>query len=532
VSTAAQAIEHLVATVRDRAALHDGDARTAMSAVLTELQVKPNDPSWADGRDVVGEAYEQLLSPAGRRALGQVFTPLWVARPMAEWLLADAPRLLLDPGVGSGSLLIGAAQVRAACQRSMTRLLGLDIDPLALTMAETTRHVRAIDRLELRQANFLLDVLPERPQGIICNPPYTRHQDLDPAEKAAIHDGLAQRFGRRFSRLASLHVLFLLRALEVSSDDGRIAFLTPAHWLDTNYAQEIKAALIERAHVEAIITFPVRGRVFNDAITTAGVTLIRKGSEGPTRVVRLRSMANPEIALRAAITGAVPHREIVLRATSLRSTGRRSVRSVTLGDLARVRRGIATGCNAFFTLSEARRRELDIDKTDLRPCVTSPRYVADDHLHREDLDALGDDIRRWLLDVDDMPALDTPLGRYLATARDEIKQRTLVRQRVKAGRPWFRVELGTEAPILFRYLNVSGARFVRNHARASPLNNWLVIQPHPGVDPDALFEILRTMEAAPLERGSRHYGKGLWKLEPSELRDIGLPTAAASLRPR
>ncbi|HEV3484668.1 MAG TPA: hypothetical protein VG106_04630, partial [Vicinamibacterales bacterium] len=34
------------------------------------------------------------------------------------------------------------------------------------------------------------------------------------------------------AELASMHVLFLLRALEVAADDARIAFLTPAHWLD------------------------------------------------------------------------------------------------------------------------------------------------------------------------------------------------------------------------------------------------------------------------------------------------------------
>ena len=93
---------------------------------------------------------------------------------MAEWLLSEPTDLLLDPGVGSGSLMIGAAQAR---KDQNTRFLGLDVDPLALEMARTTRHVREIEGLELRLANFLLDDLDERPHAIICNPPYTRHQD-------------------------------------------------------------------------------------------------------------------------------------------------------------------------------------------------------------------------------------------------------------------------------------------------------------------------------------------------------------------
>jgi adenine-specific DNA-methyltransferase len=221
---------------------------------------------------------------------------------MAEWLLAEKPELLLDPGVGSGALMIGAEQARTV---GATRLLGLDVDPLALAMAGMTRHLRQIKGLELRRADFMLDDFAERPQAIICNPPYTRHQDIPVERKSAIHDGLASRLRRSFSRLASLHVLFLLRALEVADNDARIAFLTPAHWLDMNYAREIKAVLLERAHVEAIISFPVKARIFDHAITTAGITLIRKGvgGAGRTRIVRLSSASSTKVGLREAING-------------------------------------------------------------------------------------------------------------------------------------------------------------------------------------------------------------------------------------
>ena len=212
---------------------------------------------------------------------------------MAEWLLAEKPKLLLDPGVGSGALMIAAGQAR---KDGATRLLGLDVDPLALAMAAATRDVRRIKKLELRRADFLLDDLDERPQAITCNPPYTRHQDIPADLKSAIHDGFASRLDRSFSRLASLHVLFLLRALEVADNDARIAFLTPAHWLDMNYARAIKATLLEHAHVEALISFPVKERIFDHAVTTAAITLIRKSADpaARTRVVRLSSADSTE----------------------------------------------------------------------------------------------------------------------------------------------------------------------------------------------------------------------------------------------
>jgi adenine-specific DNA-methyltransferase len=532
-SNAAAAIDGLVADVEGLAVACGQDPRDALARVLEGLAGKPGDPAWADGRDVIGEAFERLVPTAGRRRLGQFFTPLWAARPMAEWLLAENPKLLLDPGVGSGSLMIGAAHAR---KDGSTRLLGLDVDPLALAMAAATRELRGIRELELRRGDFMLDDFAERPQAITCNPPYTRHQDIPAESKAAIHDGLTSRLGRRVSRLASLHVLFLLRALEVAADDARIAFLTPAHWLDMNYAREVKSTLLERAHVEALISFPVKDRIFDHAITTAAITLIRKGGDSaePTRVIALSSASSTETGLRKAINGVARSRSVVLR-SDRRWSGQAQAPprkgAITLGELARVHRGIATGCNAFFVLSEARRTQLGIERGHLVACVASPRYFAGTTLTESDLAAMEDSVPRWLLNLTKAPR-SGPLASYLRHGRNRlgVRDRTLVQQRVAAGRKWFEVERDMSSPILFRYLNSSSARFVRNLAGAAPLNNWLVIRPNRGIDPDELFSVLQELgDSTSLESGSRHYGKGLWKLEPRELSALALPGSASRL---
>ena len=190
--------------------------------------------------------------------------------------------------------------------------------------------------------------------------------------------------------------------------------------------------------------------------------------------MRLSSSRAGEKELRAAITAAAPHRSVVLRSQDKWSRSQTAVvpHEVALGDLARVRRGIATGCNAFFVLSEARRRELAIDVDDVIPCIASPRHFASAELRLVDLYSMDETVPRWLPRVAKAPR-SGPLARYLRRGRTEfgVLERTLTRQRVKAGRKWFEVELDVTAPILFRYLNTSNARFVRNHALAAPLNN-------------------------------------------------------------
>lgn len=525
-----RAVDGLVARVRELATADDpASIRIALERVLAELGVAPGDPAWTDGRDVVGAAYERLLAGHARRALGQFFTPLTVGRAMARWLLASQPRLVLDPGCGSGSLLVAAAQERTQA----TRLLGLDVDPLAIAMADSNRAARQLEHLELRTSDFLLDRLPERPEAVICNPPYTRHHALTSEAKAAIHAGFASRLKVELSQLASLHVLFLVRSLEVTPAEAALAFVTPGHWLDMNYARKIKKLLLKQAHVEAIVRFPADELLFDHAVTTATITLIRKGADGtqPTRLVEAKSTTTESIT--AALEDVDAGERVVLDSTRKwsRPQRKRSELGVTLDEVAHVRRGVATGHNDFFVISERDRRDLALARSSLRPCLSSPRHFAGATIETDHLEALPETTRRWLL-TPTRPQGKGPLADYLARGEAEFKvlDRHLVNQRVKAGRKWYAVEAHFPAPILFTYFNRPKARFVRNLAEAVPLNNWLVVVPHMGIDVDALFTALTSAAVAErLQDDCRLYGNGLWKLEPSELKKLRLPLERARL---
>jgi len=504
-----------------------GSVRGAFARVLDRIAPPWRElPAWCDGVDVVGLAYERLLPGEHRRSAGQFFTPSWAGELMAGWLLAEPARLVLDPGCGSGALLLAAA---GHPRRGRASLLGLERDPLVLRMAEVNRALRGIERCELRHGDFLLDALAERPDAVICNPPYTRHHDIPAAEKAAIHEGIERRLGVRLSRLSGLHVLFLVRALEVSGDGARLAFITPSDWLDVRYGAAIKRFVLERARVEGIVLLQAESLFFDGALTTAGIWLLRKTSGGgaPTKVLRLGGELPPPSEVLAALAGKgdLPVDEVSLAPQPKWSRPRRArEEGLRLGDVARVRRGIATGCNRFFVLSEERRRALGIPRSQLRPCIASPRLLAGEELRAEELEALPDDVPRWAIACRD-PAEEerrSPLGAYLRWGREalHVPDGYLARRRS----PWYALEQRGACPILFTYFNRGRPRFVRNRAGAIPLNTWLIVEPRPGVDPDELFAAL----SAPgvlrsLERQARVYGGGLWKLEPSELSAIRLP---------
>ena len=174
-------------------------------------------------------------------------------------------------------------------------------------------------------------------------------------------------------------------------------------------------------------------------------------------------------------------------------------------------------------LSDEERRRHGLNRCSLRPCAASPRVITVDEIDEVALAALADNVPRWLL----YPTRERrggPLERYLLQADAlDVHDRHLVTQRVRAGRPWWRVEADFDAPTLFSYFNRARARVVRNRIGAVPLNNWLVIQPRAGIETDALFAaLLETLRSGRIANEARRYGKGLWKLEPSELKLLRL----------
>jgi hypothetical protein len=532
-SMGTHAVQDLVETVREATQTDSLEARRRsfrreLDRVAAELDVdRAAWEPWANGVDVIGAAYEQLVSGVERRPRGQFQTPFWAADVMASWLLTEPTELLLDPGVGAGRLLFRTLK---AGRHFPGTMLGLDVDPLSLTMARLNVELRDSDgraNLNLRRRDFLTGSLAERPDAITCNPPYSRHHSIPPEQKEAIHAGFESRLGQRFNRLAGLHVLFLVRALEVARPGARIAFITPADWLDVGYGRSIKRFVVEQAYVESIVLFDENHLFFDGAMTSAAITLIRKEPSAgrTTRIIRLPRELPPRQQVLAAVKGtsAVLIGEEVELADERRwgRLHRQTSKGTRLGDVARVRRGLATGCNRFFSLSEETRKRFRIDKADLRLAIVSPRLVADTELNRAFLDALPDDQPRWVLDRRDAEAEKgrTPFAQYLRWGRKHLQADSgyLASNR----KPWYALERRGDCPILFSYMNRENPRFIRNRAKAVPLNTFLIVEPKDGIDPDELCAALNSQFVlGQLTHDRRNYGGGLWKLEPREVEEL------------
>src|ERR1044072_8763873 len=160
------------------------------------------------------------------RQKGQFWTPDWVAESMVAYCVAGGSDCIFDPAVGAGAFFRAAKTIERETGRRI-KLLGTEIDPEALKQAKETGLTDA-DLSNIQITDFVLEPPTERYEAIVANPPYIRHHRLSPAVKAQLKTFGKELIGTGLDGRAGLHIYFLLRALQLLKEGGRLAFLVPA----------------------------------------------------------------------------------------------------------------------------------------------------------------------------------------------------------------------------------------------------------------------------------------------------------------
>lgn len=524
------------------------------------------------------DACDAARSPADRNRLGQVATPFPLARDIVDETLrlngGRRWRHLLDPAVGTGAFISALAEVAGA--EAVARSSGFEIDPHYGDPAEALWQPLGFDlrRLDFTRAE------PDRPADLlICNPPYVRHHHLDVATKSRLRAEAEAATGVRPGGLAGLYVYFLLLAHRWLAPGAVAAWLIPGEFMDVGYGLAAKRYLTERVSLDRIHRFDPRDGQFDGALVSSCVVWLRNlppapdheiaWTEGGTISSPLRRVGLPGTALAATAkwTGVVgsslrpvrqPDTSVPARpGDGIRGGGGPTVIAGTvpvLGDLFTIRRGIATGSNRFFVLSEARRAALGLPREAFLPVLPGARHLPVDRI-AADADGLPCGIAPlWLLDCRLPPAeiaVRWPaLAHYLESGAETVATGYLCRHR----RPWYAQEERPAAPFLCTYMGRRRGgtasdpghgdrafRFILNESRARATNVYLLLHPRPAVaaalveDPARAVAVWRALNAlAPdsLVAAGRVYGGGLHKLEPRELAQVPARSIADLLASR
>lgn len=466
---------------------------------------------------------EQRSSSAERRRkFGQVFTPPQIAALMADWVLEKQPKTVMDPAFGAGAL------ASACLQRSRTiRFFGYEIDPVVLE--EVPPAVAKLAIVEL--TDFLSVPSSKTFDAIIANPPYIRHRELN--DHFSARRNLERTAHCEIPKSANLYVDFLVKATLHLKPGGRAAFLIPAEWMSANFSVGLKHYLLERGLLDSLITFSNCSNVFPDALTTASIVLLEKRDPRPTIVsYYLRLSDGTAIPpLMTSLASDYPARSVdtsVLRKASkwepiLRGDATASPPGwVTLGEIATTRRGIATGANEFFLISDATRLAANISEKHILPCIGRSNDVRGLDFSAEDFARLrADGAKIWLLNF------SSKLSSAERTYVERGEEQQFHKRHLTMGRtPWFSMEQRDPAPIWAGVFGRGDLRFIYNRMGARSLTNFHCIYPRSG-GTDFAQALVAVLNSDPVKAlmvsHQRGYGGGLIKFEPKDLLTVPIP---------
>jgi adenine-specific DNA-methyltransferase len=476
-----------------------------------------------------------------RRRLGQFATPISLATEMlqyAHYLLPKSEIRFLDPAFGTGAFY--SALLHVFSQDNIKKALGFEIDEAYWRAARDFWGLGS--SLDLRLADFTRACPPkseqERSNLIICNPPYVRHHDMTSSEKHRLMDLVTQIIDIRPSGYSGLYCYFLMLSHSWMTTNGIAGWLIPSEFMDVNYGRQVKEYLLSRVTLLRIHRFNPSDVQFDDAIVSSAVVWLEKKKPSDNYDVEFTyggTLLRPTNSKRISIVKLkqLPKWSGLPTISYDQTLDQMPAR---LKDFFIIKRGIATGANYFFVMTQEKAAKLQVPAECLKPVLPPPRYLNVDRVETDGEGRPILDEKLVLLSCaipeQTLKKRHPALWNYLQQGKEQkINERYICKHRS----PWYSQENRPPAPLLFNIMGRPGNtkrkpyRFVLNKSSSTATNVYLMLYPKPNLKRlletsphliEVVWAVLNKIPLSELLKEGRVYGGGLYKLEPKELGNV------------
>jgi hypothetical protein len=469
------------------------------------------------GSDPLGTAFCSIRSSNTRRTLGAVYTPPEIVEAMIDWIAARGGNSVrvIDPGSGSGRFLLTAAR-----RFPDAELIGVDIDPLANLMFHANASVLGLSsRIHVIEGDYRELELPsvEGRSIFVGNPPFVRHHQIAEDRKSWFA-ATAKRYGYPASKLAGLHIHFMLKTRTVAKPGDVGCFITASEWIDVNYGKTVKAMLADGLGGKAVQILDSACAPFEDAMTTGAVTCFEVGSRNET--LSLALLKSPAGIQAHAVGREVRWSELNNQpkwSVLIRNGRQKAKGEIDLGELFRVHRGQVTGANDVWIERSGTPR---LPRRFLFPTITRGKELYD----AGSVLLSSERLRRVIdlpADLSSLSADDLEHVRaFLSWAQARGAASGFV---ARYRRAWWSVGLRSPAPILCTYMARRPPRFVVNSCGARHLNIAHGLYPRQPLSAQALSDVVSYLNGNVCSTAGRTYAGGLLKFEPKEVERLPIP---------
>jgi len=291
--------------------------------------------------DFIGKIYEKLIPPLERKRLGQFYTPPGIVDLIVKLVVISPDDVVLDPGCGSGSFLVGAyhrmrelnhisrvldSPLEARFhQQILEQLYGVDINqfPAHLTVINLAVQnpkvkienvnvaVSDIFDVRPRQATLLgfrsittegkptLVKMPPSFDAIVANPPYIRQELLGKKEKLKIKSLIENEYKDTLfigsppkkpkdaivlDKQSDIYIYFYIHGLKFLKNGKRLGFISSNKWLEVSYGEPFQQFLLNHTKLLYVIEFD--SAVFPDAEVNTTITIVEKAEGHKNQKIR------------------------------------------------------------------------------------------------------------------------------------------------------------------------------------------------------------------------------------------------------
>ncbi|MYB35056.1 MAG: SAM-dependent DNA methyltransferase [Gammaproteobacteria bacterium] len=479
-----------------------------------------------------------------RNRMGQFATPTVLAEEIlrcAKALLGEEESVrFVDPAIGTGSFY--SAFLNVFPNACIDRAVGYEVDPHYGDPAAMLWNRTGLD---MRLEDFTQAKVPG-PLGkfnlLVCNPPYVRHHHMTSEWKKQLQERTLAASGTEINGLAGLYCYFLGLSHAWMSKGGLAGWLIPSEFMDVNYGRAVKRYLLDKVTLLHIHRFDPNDMQFSDALVSSAVVWLR--NEIPLTEHKVRFTYGGTLE-RPALDRLVPS-DVLQRDSKWTRYPKEKNHIVSngpvLGDIFRIKRGLVTGNNGYFILTDQEIAQRELPMKAFRPILPSPRYLPVDEIQG---DRKGNPLlerRLFLLDPpwneDEIMEHYPSLWAYLEEGRVQgINDRYICRHR----KLWYTQEIRPPAPFVCTYLGRSDSksgrpfRFILNNSKATAANVYLMLYPKESfrcalqdnsVLKRQVWKMLNKISPQTMLGEGRVYGGGLHKLEPKELGNVSAKAVA------
>ena len=316
-----------------------------------------------------------------KKLRGAYYTPLLLSDAMVRLFAKNEIANVLEPSCGDGVFL--DSLVNLGFIKRIEKIDAIEIEP------EESAKVRKKFINEKRIDVYTEDFFDyySRMYGkryydlILGNPPYIRYQYLSEKQRI-LQSNILTAHGMKSNKLINAWVAFIVAAVQMLSQNGKIAFVIPAEILQVAYAEDLRLYLSNNLAKITLITF--EQLVFPDIEQEVVVFIGEKGEEEKgIRIIEMHDLSDFE-KLQLDQNGFQKLQHVKEKWTkyfiSEKEMGlinriRNDERFIKFSECGLINVGITTGNNSYFSVTEKEVAEFELED------ITLPLIGRSSHAH-------------------------------------------------------------------------------------------------------------------------------------------------------